>query len=289
MSDKKILVFGATGAQGGSVVEYLSGHYPIRAVVRNPTTEKAVALAQKGVELVTGDLSTGVPDSAFQGIHAVFLVTVVDHTSFDNEHDQAILIVDAAKKAGVKQFIFSTLPYVSVESNGKVKVPHFDAKARVEEYVRKQGFQYSAFPALAFYYQNFETFFPPKPDDNGNLVLAIPITSSLIAVDVSQVGIVVKGIIDNPEKWNGQFIPVAGDKESLQYYADALSEKEGKKVILNQIPHEVFASFGFPMAAEIAAMFHWFNDYSFYGKKDWQDSKKTYPELRTFKAYLASK
>jgi len=287
MSDKKILVFGATGAQGGSVVEYLSGHYSLRAVVRNPTAEKAVALAQKGVELVTGDLSTGVPSSAFTGIEAVFLVTVVDHTSFDNEYDQAILVVDAAKKAGVKQFIFSSLPHVAVESNGKLKVGHFDSKARVEEYVRKQGFQYTAFPALAFYYQNFSTFFPPKPDDNGNLVLSIPVTKVLIAVDVSQLGIVVKGIVDNPEKWNGQFIPVAGDNESLQYYADAFSEKEGKKVILNQVPYEVFASFGFPMAAEIAEMFHWFNDYTFFGSRDWQQAKNAFPELRNFKEYLA--
>jgi len=284
----KVLVFGATGSQGGSVIDHLINHYPLRAVVRDPTSEKSVALAKRGVELVKGDLTTSVPDAAYEGIHTVFLVTVIDIQKHENETTTAIPVVDAAKKAGVSQFIFSTLPNSSIESEGKVKVPHFDTKAAIEEYIRKQGFKYTAFPALAFYYQNFEAYFPPKPDENGNLVLSLPITASLIALDVSQAGLVVKGIIDDPEKWNGQFICVAGDKQSPQHYADLLGAKAGKKCILNSIPHDVFASFGFPMAEEIAVMFKFFHEYEFYGTRDWQQAKNSFPEIRSFKDFIGS-
>lgn len=58
-SPKLIVVIGATGAQGGSVVSSLLGDksYRIRGVTRNPSSEKAKALSAKGVEVVTADSS----------------------------------------------------------------------------------------------------------------------------------------------------------------------------------------------------------------------------------------
>lgn len=55
---KILTVFGATGAQGGSLVSYvlshpsLSSRYSIRGVTRDPSKAAASALQEKGVEVV---------------------------------------------------------------------------------------------------------------------------------------------------------------------------------------------------------------------------------------------
>ena len=56
---KLITVFGATGTQGGSVVEALlqDKSLRIRGVTRNASSEAAKSLASKGVEVVTANLN----------------------------------------------------------------------------------------------------------------------------------------------------------------------------------------------------------------------------------------
>ena len=54
-----LTVIGATGAQGGSVVDAAlkAGTYKVRAITRNTSSEKAKALAARGVEVVKADLN----------------------------------------------------------------------------------------------------------------------------------------------------------------------------------------------------------------------------------------
>jgi hypothetical protein len=70
MSKPLILIFGATGAQGGSVVDSLlkTDAFSLRAVTRNPQSDNAVALAKRGVEVVTGDFVVGIPDTVYAGV-----------------------------------------------------------------------------------------------------------------------------------------------------------------------------------------------------------------------------
>lgn len=80
MSRKIITVYGATGNQGGSVVNSLlenkSGDFTIRGITRNPDSKKAKALAARGVEIVKADgLRRDQMLAAFQGTWAVFLNT----------------------------------------------------------------------------------------------------------------------------------------------------------------------------------------------------------------------
>jgi len=291
MSNSKptLLIFGATGAQGGSIVDYLeaTNKFQLRAVSRNVKSEKALALRKRGVEMVTGDFVTGIPSSVYQGVYGIFLVTNFwDPSSMGKEWEQSIPVIDAAFAAGVKQFVYSTLPNCFKESNGKYEVAHFTTKGKVEDYIRSKGFQYSAFPAPAFYYQNFQTFFPPKADENGNLSITMPVTSKIATFDVSQIGGEVSAIFVNPEKYNGQFIPICAENQSPQYYIDAISEKIGKKVTLNAVTVEEFSAFPFPGAQELGEMFAWFNEYGYYGKQDAQIGKKIDPSLRSFKEWL---
>src|SRR5260370_12541981 len=106
-NEKLIAVIGATGQQGGGVLRALqaSGQFKVRALTRNPDKHRKLA-----EEVVAADL--GKPETlkaAFEGAHGVFLVTNFQEAGTD-ELKQATAAIRAAKDAGVKHFVWSTLP-----------------------------------------------------------------------------------------------------------------------------------------------------------------------------------
>lgn len=78
MSASRILVAGATGQQGGAAVRWLlaSGRaWQLRALVHNPKSDRARALARTGVEVLTGNLEDDASiRAALAGVDAVFSV-----------------------------------------------------------------------------------------------------------------------------------------------------------------------------------------------------------------------
>src|SRR5437660_10500792 len=128
-----IAVIGATGQQGGGVLRALqaSGQFRVRALTRNPDKHRELA-----EEVVEADLDK--PETlkaAFAGAHGVFLVTNFGEAGTD-ELKQATAAIRAAKDAGVKHFVWSTLPDVEAISGGKFNVPHFTGKAKVDRVVK---------------------------------------------------------------------------------------------------------------------------------------------------------
>jgi len=196
-------------------------------------------------------------------------------------------IVDQAAKVGVKHFIFSSLPNVEAESKGKYVVPQFTDKAKIEEYMReKSPFQYMTFMGPAFYYQNFLTYFKIQNKD-GKLTMTLPETKTITAFDVCQTGKATIEAFKNPEKWNGKFIPLAGENSAPQVYVDKISTKLGKPITLRMVPHDEYAKLPFSGARDMAQMFAWFNEYTYYGKKSniWM-GKEVDPSLHTFQEWL---
>lgn len=237
--------------------------------------------------MVAGDFVSGVPSSVYQGVYGVFLVTNFwDPSSMGKEYEQSVPVIDAAFEAGVKQFVFSSLANSLQESNGKYSVDHFSTKAKIENYIRSKGFQYTAFPAAGFYYSNFQSYFPARPDENGNFTVTMPISTRIAAGDVNQIGGVVAAVFADPAKYNGLFIAFAGEEQPPEYFVNAMSAKSGKKITLNQVPIEVFASFGFPGAHELAEMFSWMNEYGYFGSHDTFAGRNIDPTLRTFPQWL---
>src|SRR3981189_3344803 len=133
---KLIAVVGTTGQQGGAVVRALQAdkQFKVRALTRNPAKHSELA-----DEVVQADLSR--PETltaACEGAHGVFLVTNLWEEGTD-EVQQATAAVRAAKDAGVKHFVWSTLPDVEAISGGKFHVPHFTATAQSNRLARKTG------------------------------------------------------------------------------------------------------------------------------------------------------
>ena len=147
MSSKKLLtIFGATGNQGGSVIDTVFAHpelkekYSLRGITRDPSSGKSKALADKGVEMVKAELDDVESlKQAITGSYGVFGIT--DFWSLmdkQKEIQQGKNIFDACKAEGVKHFIFSSLPYAEKITKGVLKnVDHFDSKAQVEEFIEE--------------------------------------------------------------------------------------------------------------------------------------------------------
>src|SRR6266436_2739668 len=126
--EKLIAVIGATGQQGGGVVRALqaSSQFKVRALSRNPGKPRELA-----DEVVEADLNR--PETlkaAFAEAHGVFLVTNFREKGAD-ELKQATAAVRAAKDAGVKHFVWSTLPNVEAISGGKSTLPTLPARPRL--------------------------------------------------------------------------------------------------------------------------------------------------------------
>ena len=288
MTDKKILVVGATGAQGGSVARHLlaDGKFGVKCLTRKPRSEKAAALEKAGAEIVEGSLDD--LDSlhvALEGCSRVFGVTNFwEH--FDKEYQQGKNLVDAVKGADVDHFVFSTLPFVNKITEGELEVPHFDIKGKLEEYTRSLGIK-TTFVHVAFYYENFLSFFPPQKQEDGTFAFGFPQGHTPLAgVAVEDLGGVVKVIFDRPSDFIGRVVGIVGDDLPPRSYADTMTRVLGKKVVYNSIPKEVFASFDFPGADDLANMFEYNRLHIPSRRADLDECRALYPEIQSFESWV---
>jgi len=263
-SEKLIAVVGATGQQGGGVVRALqaSGQFKVRAVSRNPGKHRELA-----DEIVEADLSR--PETlraAFEGAHGVFLVTNFREAGAE-EIKQATAAVRPAKDAGVKHFVWSTLPNVEAISGGKFHVPHFTGKAKLDPIVKAAGFVFHTFVIAPFYYQNLVGAFAPQKQADGSLGWTVPLDPDVPCIhmgDITELGKIVAGAFAHPDQaGNGEYLPLVGDFMSFKGIVETLNG-QGHKLSVKQVPKELFATF-FPGAAEIAEMFSYFQAHTYLG------------------------
>jgi uncharacterized protein YbjT (DUF2867 family) len=263
-NEKLIAVIGATGQQGGGVLRALqaSGQFKVRALTRNPDKHRELA-----EEVVEADL--GKPETlkaAFAGAHGVFLVTNFQEAGSD-ELKQATAAIRAAKDAGVKHFIWSTLPDVEAISGGKFNVPHFTGKAKIDRVVKDGGFENYTFVIAPFYYQNLAGVLAPHSQADGSTGWALPLDPTRRVIhmgDINELGNIVAGAFAHPDEvGNGQYLPFVGDFMSFNEIVETLN-RQGRNISYNRVPKEVFAGF-FPGANEIAEMFSYWEAHTYLG------------------------
>jgi len=263
-NQKLIAVVGATGRQGGAVIRALQANkqFKVRALTRNPAKHRELA-----DEVVQADLNR--PETlaaAFAGAHGVFLVTNFQEHGAD-ELKQATAAVHAAKNAGVKHFVWSTLPDVEAISRGKFHVPHFTGKAKVDRIVKEAGFANHTFVIAPFYYQNLIGVLAPQKRADESMGWALPLDPTVRTIhmgDIAELGQIVAGAFTHPDQaGHGEYLPLVGDFMSFNEVVDTLN-RQGHNFSYTQVPKEVFAGL-FPGAAEIAEMFNYFQAHTYLG------------------------
>ena len=237
-----IAVVGATGHQGGAVVRALQANdrFKVRALTRN--SEKHRELAEDVVEANLDRPET--LKAAFEGARGVFLVTNFWEQGTD-EVEQATAAVRAAKDAGVKHFIWSTLPDAERISGGKFHVRHFTGKAKIDRIVKEAGFPHHTFVIAPFFYQSLVGSLAPQKQEDGTVGWALPLDPTVRAIhmgDITELGNIVAGAFAHPdEAGNGEYLPLVGDFMSFNEIVDTLN-RQGHKLSFKQIPPQAFGA-----------------------------------------------
>jgi uncharacterized protein YbjT (DUF2867 family) len=309
MADKKIIaILGATGAQGGGLVRAIlsdkSGEFTPRALSRNINSNKAKILKNAGAEVVEADIDNYESlKSAFTGAYGVYAVTFFwDHFSVEKELSEAKLIAKAAKDAGVKHIIWSTLEdtrkWIPLDDNrmptlqGKYKVPHFDGKGEANYLFTEQGLPVT-FLLTSFYWDNFIYFgLGPKKGADGNYAITIPMgNKKLPGISSEDIGKCALGIFKRGKEFIGKTVGIAGEHLTGTQMAESMSKALGKKIIYNSVPFDVYRAFGFPGADDMGNMFQFKHDFEEYfcSARNLEFARSINPELKTFDQWLAEK
>ncbi|KAF5971867.1 hypothetical protein FCOIX_9689 [Fusarium coicis] len=237
-SPKLITVFGATGSQGGSVVQSLLQNkcqsFRIRGITRNPESEKAKALSEYGAEVVKADgLVREEVIKAFRGSWGVFANTNSDDPSMNKEGGPTELdigksLVDAAAEAGVRHFVYSGMASASETTGGAVPNKAFDMKHAVGEYAKSKGFETVNVVSPGWYMENHlvEDFapalggFPFTTDEEGYLTLRVPRWGGNEEIPFistgDDYGDLVHGIFLDPKKYNGRLVQGISASETTE-------------------------------------------------------------------------
>jgi hypothetical protein len=304
MENKKIIaVTGATGAQGGGLVRAIlndpHGGFAVRAITRNPDSDKARALAALGAEVVAADIDDLESlKRAFAGAHGVFAVTNFwEHFSVEKELEQAKNLAQAARETKVAHVIWSTLEdtrkWVPLEDDrmptlqGKYKVPHFDGKGEADGFFADLPTTYLL---TSFYWDNLIHFgMGPQPGPDGVLGISLPMgDQELPGIAAEDIGKSAYGIFKAGSEFIGKTVGIAGGQLTGQAMAEGLTKALGTTVRYNAVDPETYRSFGFPGADDLGNMFQVKRDFNaqFKANRDLELTKKLNPEVLTFDAWL---
>ncbi len=306
MAEKKIIaVVGATGAQGGGLVRAIladpSGGFAARAITRDVNSDKAKALREAGAEVVAANVDdTESVRKAFEGAYGAYCVTFYwDHFSPERELAQAQALANAAKAAGVRHAVWSTLEdtrrWLPLEDNrmptlmGKYKVPHFDTKGEAEHFFTNAGVP-TTMLLTSFYWDNFITFgMGPKKGPDGKLMLAIPMgDKKLPGIAAEDIGRCAYGVLKDP-LLIGKTVGIAGQHLTGAEMAAGMSKALGVEIGYYAVPFDVYRAFGFPGADDIGNMFQFKHDFNeiFCGARSVEESRKLNPALQSYDQWLA--
>jgi len=283
-----ILVVGASGMQGGGVARHLLSRdaVSVRCMTRRPDSESATLLRSEGADVIQADLDD--PASLRRAVHAckgIFGVTNFWEAYF-REYDQGVNLIDAAAEAGVEHLVLSTLPSAKTISRGAIDLPHFETKARMEEHARKRGVPFT-FVHVAFYFENFTRYFPPRKQDDGNYSFGFPLADTPLAtLAVEDTGGVVAAIFERPAEFLGETIEVVGDQMPAEQFAQIMSRVLGVDITYSHIPRDTYAALGFPGARELADMFDFLRLHLPNRQAEIAQCRELYPAMQRFEPWL---
>jgi uncharacterized protein YbjT (DUF2867 family) len=303
-NNKVIAVTGATGSQGGGLARAIladpSGGFACRAITRDPSKDKARELAAKGAEVVRADMDDVESlKKAFAGAHGVYCVTNFwEHFSAEKEKAQAKDMADAARAAGAKHVIWSTLEDTRKLMSpgdtrmpmlqGKYRVPHFDGKAEADAYFSGLPVTYLV---TSFYWDNIYMFgMAPKKGDDGAYSWTFPMGDKKLAgIAADDIGKVAYGIFKAGQQYIGKTVGITAENLTLPEISDKLGKGLGVRVKYNAVEPDAYRGLGFPGADEMGNMFQIYRDFEkeVLGARSRDAARSLNPSLQNFDQWLA--
>lgn len=266
-----VLVTGATGKQGGATARaLLAAGTPVRALVRDPSSDRAKAVEALGADLAVGDLRDR--DSvvrAATGARAVFSVQMPAYTpdgfDFAGEVAQGTNLIEGARAAGVEQFVHTSVSGAGqhTETPGWADrswgvAPSMAAKAEIQDRLRDAGFPRWTLLKPGTFMENFlpsmAYMFPRGVE--GGLVSVLRPTTRLSLVAVDDVGVAAAAAVADPERFDRVELELASDYLSMDEIAGVLSRVLGTSLSAPDMTEEEALAAGMPA---MGASLDWLN------------------------------
>jgi uncharacterized protein YbjT (DUF2867 family) len=144
----------------------------------------------------------------------------------------------------------------------------------------------------SFYWDNFIYFGAgPKPGPDGVLGLTMPMGDKrLPGIAAADIGACALGVYKAKGEFIGKSVGIAGEHLTGAQMAAKLSRVLGREVRYNDVPPDVYRSFGFPGADDMGNMFQFKRDFNadFVGARSLELSRRLNPGLQDFDAWLAA-
>jgi uncharacterized protein YbjT (DUF2867 family) len=278
-SDKTILVFGATGQQGGAVARHLRARgWHVRALVRDPHQASAQALEDQGVELVQGDLDQPASlRAAMKGVYGVFSVqTPFTPGGVEAEERQGKAVADAAKATGVSHFVYSSVGGAERETG----IAHFESKWRIEQYIRTLDLPVTILRPV-FFMDNFLRYgMATQEEGTVTITMALQPETALQFIAADDIGAFAALVFEQKEKFLGKEIEIAGDELTPSEIAETFQRVTGKQTRFVELPVEQLRSFD----PESGNMFAWFNESGY--QADLLDLRQIHPHVKNLETWL---
>ena len=266
-SPTKVLVIGATGKQGGAVVDAVllqsqtsSVTIQLFALTRDPSTASAKALATRGITLISGSLASQ-PGTIFDRtgrLDAVFLVTVHDSKHPELEDKQAAEFIAAAIQRGVKHLVFSSVdrggPDKSLEN--PTPVPHFASKQRIEKALLAQTKDQTKMTWTILRPTTFYENLTPDTMGKGFASMWRGMGSRRMQmISCTDIGVVGAKALMQPERYAGRAISLAGDDISFAEASRLFEKVVGRKM---PVAPSLVGTLLKKFINELGTMFRWF-------------------------------
>jgi len=270
-SDKTVLITGATGRQGGAVIRYmLPKGWRLRALVfkaDNATVEK---LTEQGLDVVRGDLEDPASlERAVRGVYGVYSVQDFWSVGTEREVRQGKNIADAAKRAGVEHFVYSSAGGAERNSG----IDHFESKWEIENYIRKLGLPATMIRPVAF----MENYYIDQVEIGilkGKLSDPIRADKPYQTIAAGDIGAFAALAFERPKEFIGEAVEIAGSELTNPEAAQVFSRVLGKPVKFQKLPMPMVRLF---LGKEFYQMFRWFNQSGF--KANIPELRRKYPEI----------
>jgi uncharacterized protein YbjT (DUF2867 family) len=270
-----VVVTGATGKQGGAVARQLleRGH-KVRAVTRDPNSPHAKTLEKAGATIVTSALDdTKALTKALEGATSLFAIT----TPFGGvaaEVQQGVAAVDAAKAANA-HLVFTSV----ANANRHTGVPHFDSKYQVEGHIARTNAR-ATILAPVYFMENL--YFVKEQLAKGIYAVPIPPNKPLAQIAVEDIGAVAVRVLEDPARFTGKRIDLAGDELTGNETIAILSRVTGRSFGYFQVPLGVVRD---RMGDEYVRMYEWFDRVGY--SVDRPALQQQFPDIhfRTFESW----
>ena len=279
-ADKTVLVTGATGRQGGAVIRHmLPKGWRLRALTRDPGSRAARALTEKEIEVVQGDMEDATSLArAAAGVYGIYSVQDFWAVGARREAQQGKNVADAAKKASVKHFVYSSVG--GAERN--TGIPHWESKWEVEKHIRSLGLPATVIRPVAF----METYYIDQVEIGilkGKLADPVRGDKAYQTIATDDIGAFVALAFERPSEFIGKELEIAGSELTNAETAKVFGRVLGKQVKFQKLPLPLVRLI---LGKEFYSMFRWFNEAGF--KADIPGLRRAYPEvhLQTLEEWL---